>query len=98
MKKILDNANKKPEIQEIFERKKPPHNLITSAKLQTADEKLTDDENKARIDLTKWYVREILEFRKKLTDSGKAYEKYYQEVANRINNINEILKKELPVS
>lgn len=98
MSDILDTKLKKPEVPDIKNRESPPDALVKTSKLSTSSENLSDSENIARINLAKWYVRKILEFRKMLLPSGKAYEKYYEENARRINDINSILKKELPIS
>lgn len=98
MAEILKSMSKKPEVPDIKGRESPPEDLVKASKLNLPGDKLSDAENIARVNLAKWYVRKILEFRKQLTNSGKAYEKYYEENARRINDINALLKKEMPIS
>lgn len=93
----LSHMEQKPDIADIRERESPPKDLVARSSQKKSIDELTDSELRARLDLAKWYVKQILEFRKKLVKTGEKYESYYKKIAEKLNTINVQLKQELPV-
>lgn len=66
---------------------------IQTPKIPTSKRK-SPPKNITNVYLSKWYIEEIMEVRKKLLKSGKKLELYYFNVAKNINTINNILEKD----
>jgi hypothetical protein len=67
----------------------PPPNVEDNYERKTAPKEMSDN-----LELTKWYVDEILNLRKTLVKYGTDYETYYTEQATIFIKINDVLKKE----
>jgi hypothetical protein len=78
---ILSNISP-PDIKDI-PHKKPPKKLVT------------DTSDQGNLHLAKWYVNDILNYRKKLLPDGRKYEQYYIDMSKNLNRVHMILKKEL---
>jgi hypothetical protein len=88
--KILNNKIEKPKIDHEFKLESPPLDLVKKAD----EDNTTEQTYSAKLQLIKWYVSKILEFRKELLPYGKKYEEYYEEVAKLIGSVVVVVKSE----
>jgi hypothetical protein len=99
MQEIIQSQPKKPEIKDEIEREEPPEGLVAAAEELSSPRESQKETHKetqaAKIKLVQWYVDKILDLRKKLFDYGKAYEDYYINSAEVINNITDMVKEEI---
>ena len=95
MKRALASQPKKPDIPKLPDRKKAPNKLVAESKLKAEPHTLGDAQMKARMDLTKWYVRQILELRKNLMETGKKFETYYRQKSEVLTQVNTVLREYL---
>ena len=89
---ILSNKMAKPKIEDHLPREKPPIELTKAIK---DNEKINKDSTREKLHLVQWYVTKILELRKQLINAGKEYEEYYIDSAKTINEVKDMISREL---
>jgi hypothetical protein len=78
---ILSNISP-PKVKDI-PHKYPPKELVA------------DTSELGNLHMAKWYVNDILDYRKKLLPDGRKYEQHYIDMAKKLNKVHDILKKKL---
>jgi hypothetical protein len=87
---MLKNAATKPKIPEL-KHNMPDSKLVSKASVNNTSLSNITEEN--QLNLAKWYVSDILEYRKKLLSVGQAYEQYYVDIAKMLYELNTVLNK-----
>jgi hypothetical protein len=90
---IVSKQSKKPVIMDDIKRKEPPAELINALATLKPKHLISKQEENLKMQLIKWYVNNILDYRKKLAPYGKKYEEYYIQIAKSMVDITELIKK-----
>jgi hypothetical protein len=87
---MLKNTATKPKIP-IIKHNMPDAELVSKASINaTSVSSVTED---IQLNLAKWYVSDILDYRKKLLSVGQEYEQYYVDIAKMLYEIDTILNE-----